>query len=111
MPYFKEKYFSDAAYQSPVQFAEWSLFQDGIQIYRSYFFLFLYILVWAGVRDHVCICDHLATDPEKDASDSGWGALIFGEKITVNMLIGAAVIFAGIYLVTGETEEKGGEKI
>ena len=38
-----------------------------------------------------------------------WGALIFGEKVTWNMIAGAAVIFAGIYLVTGEDGEKGGE--
>ena len=37
------------------------------------------------------------------------GALIFGEKVTWNMIAGAAVIFAGIYLVTGEDGEKGGE--
>lgn len=38
-----------------------------------------------------------------------WGALIFGEKVTWNMIAGAAIIFAGIYLVTGEDSEKGGE--
>ena len=40
-----------------------------------------------------------------------WGALIFGEKITWNMIAGALVIFAGIYLVTGDNSEKGGERV
>ena len=39
-----------------------------------------------------------------------WGRLIFGEKITWNMLAGAAVIFLGIYLVTSrKSENEGGE--
>lgn len=38
-----------------------------------------------------------------------WGRLIFGEKITWNMLVGACVIFLGIYFVT--TQEEPSEKV
>ena len=41
-----------------------------------------------------------------------WGKLIFDEKITWSMILGACIIFAGIYLVTsGDKEENGGERI
>ena len=33
-----------------------------------------------------------------------WGALFFQEKITWNMILGAAVIFFGIYLVVTSNE-------
>ena len=33
-----------------------------------------------------------------------WGAWIFSEKITVNMIIGAVIIGAGIYLVVSDNE-------
>ena len=42
-----------------------------------------------------------------------WGRFIFHEKITWNMLVGAAVIFWGIYLVTVQDDQKqenGGKK-
>ena len=121
----KKQYFSDAAYQSPVQFAEWSLFQDGIQIYQIIFFpfplysglgwcfviMFAYAIIWQQILKRMPLTVAYANKPVTLIWGIIWGALIFGEKITVNMLIGAAVIFAGIYLVTGETEEKGGEKI
>ena len=37
------------------------------------------------------------------------GSTDLWRKVTWNMIVGAAVIFAGIYLVTGEDGEKGGE--
>ena len=41
-----------------------------------------------------------------------WRKLIFDERITWNMLLGACIIFAGIYLVTGsDGEENGGERV
>ena len=41
-----------------------------------------------------------------------WGKLIFDEKVTWNMLLGACIIFAGIYFVTsGDREENGGKRV
>lgn len=108
-----------------MQFTERCLLQDGIQIHRQYFFPAVYLLVRAGVRDHVRIRDHLAADIEENASTVAyankpvtliwgiiWGKLIFDEKITWSMILGACIIFAGIYLVTsGDKEENGGERI
>ncbi|MCI7145018.1 MAG: transporter [Clostridiales bacterium] len=37
-----------------------------------------------------------------------WGAIIFGEHITLRMIIGAAIIFAGIIIIS--TEETGEEE-
>ena len=63
--------FSAAAHKSFVQFTERCLLQDGIQIHRQYFFPAVYLLVRAGVRDHVRIRDHLAADIEENASYCG----------------------------------------
>ena len=69
------------------------------------------MIIWQQILKRMPLTVAYANKPVTLIWGIIWGALIFGEKITVNMLIGAAVIFAGIYLVTGETEEKGGEKI
>ena len=73
--------------------------------------MFAYAIIWQQILKRMPLTVAYANKPVTLIWGIIWGALIFGEKITVNMLIGAAVIFAGIYLVTGETEEKGGEKI
>lgn len=73
--------------------------------------MFAYAIIWQQILKRMPLTVAYANKPVTLIWGIIWGALIFGEKITVNMLIGATVIFAGIYLVTGETEEKGGEKI
>ena len=73
--------------------------------------MFAYAIIWQQILKRMPLTVAYANKPVTLIWGIIWGALIFGEKITANMLIGAAVIFAGIYLVTGETEEKGGEKI
>lgn len=98
------------------------MFQTGLRLHRQYFFHPVSVLVWAGLCDHVWVCDHLAAGLKKNAphnclceqagdSDLGnyLGRLIFGEKITWNMLVGACVIFLGIYFVT--TQEEPSEKV
>lgn len=73
--------------------------------------MFAYAIIWQQILKRMPLTVAYANKPVTLIWGIIWGALVFGEKITANMLIGAAVIFAGIYLVTGETEEKGGEKI
>ena len=65
--------------------------------------MFAYAIIWQQILKRMPLTVAYANKPVTLIWGIIWGAL--------NMLIGAAVIFAGIYLVTGETEEKGGEKI
>ncbi len=83
---------------------------------------FPWYVVFRSTSDHGSLCSDLAADPEEGLPLTVayankpvsliwgmiWGTLIFGETDHRNMMTGAVVIFAGIYLVTGETEEKGG---
>ncbi|MBU5481057.1 transporter [Blautia sp. MSJ-19] len=70
--------------------------------------MFAYAIIWQQILKRMPLTVAYANRPVTLIWGIIWGALIFGEKITWNMLAGAAVIFTGIYLVTGE-EEKGGE--
>lgn len=71
--------------------------------------MFGYAIIWQQILKRMPLTVAYANRPVTLIWGIIWGALIFGEKITWNMLAGAAVIFAGIYLVTGEDGEKGGE--
>ena len=62
--------------------------------------MFGYAIIWQQILKRMPLTVAYANKPV---------TLIFGEKVTWNMIAGAAVIFAGIYLVTGEDGEKGGE--
>ena len=71
--------------------------------------MFGYAIIWQQILKRMPLTVAYANRPVTLIWGIIWGALIFGEKVTWNMIAGAAVIFAGIYLVTGEDEEKGGE--
>ena len=70
--------------------------------------MFAYAIIWQQILKRMPLTIAYANRPVTLIWGIIWGALIFGEKISWNMLAGAAVIFVGIYLVTGE--EKGGEE-
>ena len=70
--------------------------------------MFAYAIIWQQILKRMPLTVAYANRPVTLIWGIIWGALIFGEKVTWNMLAGAAVIFVGIYLVTGE--EKGGEE-
>ena len=72
--------------------------------------MFGYAVVWQQILKRMPLTVAYANRPVTLIWGIIWGALIFGEKITWNMFAGAVVIFAGIYLVTGENAEKGGER-
>lgn len=72
--------------------------------------MFVYALVWQQVLKKFPLTVAYANRPVTLIWGILWGALIFDEKITWNMLAGAAVIFVGIWLVTGEDAKKGGEE-
>ena len=70
--------------------------------------MFAYAIIWQQILKRMPLTIAYANRPVTLIWGIIWGALIFGEKISWNMLVGAAVIFDGIYLVKGE--EKGGEE-
>lgn len=72
--------------------------------------MFGYAVIWQQILKRMPLTVAYANKPVTLIWGIIWGALIFGERVTLNMIIGAAVIFAGIYLVTGENDEKGGEE-
>lgn len=73
--------------------------------------MFGYALIWQQILKRMPLTVAYANRPVTLIWGIVWGALIFGEKITWNMLLGAAVIFAGIYLVTGDRSGKDGESL
>lgn len=72
--------------------------------------MFGYAVIWQQILKRMPLTVAYANRPVTLIWGIIWGALIFGEKITWNMIAGAVVIFAGICLVTSENFEKGGEK-
>lgn len=72
--------------------------------------MFGYAVIWQQILKRMPLTVAYANRPVTLIWGIIWGALIFGEKITWNMIAGAVIIFAGIYLVTSENFQKGGEK-
>ena len=73
--------------------------------------LFGYAVIWQQILKRMPLTVAYANRPVTLIWGIVWGALIFGETITWNMILGALIIFAGIYLVTGEDAQKGGEAL
>ncbi|GAB6105259.1 EamA family transporter [Blautia glucerasea] len=72
--------------------------------------MFGYAVIWQQILKRMPLTVAYANRPVTLIWGIIWGALIFEEKITWNMIVGAVIIFAGIYLVTSENLQKGGEK-
>ena len=70
--------------------------------------MFGYAIIWQQILRYMPLTVAYANKPVTLVWGIIWGSLIFREKITVHMLVGAVVIIAGIYLVT--TDETSGEK-
>lgn len=66
--------------------------------------MFGYAIVWQQILKRMPLTIAYANKPVTLVWGLVWGSLIFGEKISWNMLAGAAVIFAGIYLVVTSDE-------
>lgn len=74
--------------------------------------MFGYAIIWQQILKRMPLTVAYANKPVTLIWGIIWGKLIFDEKITWNMLLGACIIFAGIYLVTsGDKEENGGERV
>lgn len=72
--------------------------------------MFGYAIVWQQILKRMPLTVAYANKPVTLIWGIIWGSLIFGEKITWNMLLGAVVIFGGIYLVTSQGSASGGER-
>ncbi len=74
--------------------------------------MFGYAVIWQQILKRMPLTVAYANKPVTLIWGIIWGKLIFGERITLNMILGACIIFAGIYLVTsGDKEENGGERV
>lgn len=68
------------------------------------FIMFGYALAWQQILKRMPLTVAYSNKPVSLVWGMVWGALIFRERITWNMILGAAVIFAGICLVVSENE-------
>lgn len=74
--------------------------------------MFGYAIIWQQILKRMPLTVAYANKPVTLIWGIIWGQLIFDEKITWNMLLGACIIFAGIYFVTsGDREENGGKRV
>lgn len=66
--------------------------------------LFVYAIVWQQILKRMPLTVAYANRPVTLIWGIIWGALIFKERITWNMILGAGIIFLGIYLVVSDHE-------
>ena len=66
--------------------------------------MFGYAVIWQQILKRMPLTVAYANKPVGLICGMIWGSLIFGERITWRMIAGAAVIFAGIYLVVTSDE-------
>lgn len=75
------------------------------------FILFVYAIIWQQVLKHIKLSVAVANKAATIIWGMIWSALFFGEVITVKKIIGAAIIFAGIMMLSvlspGENSGKG----
>lgn len=66
--------------------------------------LFVYAIVWQQILKRMPLTVAYANRPVTLIWGIIWGALIFKERITWNMILGAGIIFLGIYFVVSDHE-------
>ena len=74
--------------------------------------MFGYAIIWQQILKRMPLTVAYANKPVTLIWGIIWGKLIFDEKITCSLNLGACFNIEGIYLVTsGDKEENGGERI
>jgi drug/metabolite transporter (DMT)-like permease len=68
-----------------------------------------YAIAWQQVLKHLPLITTYANKAATTIWGLIWGALIFGEQITVQKIIGAIVVIIGVYLVVSGDEEVNGK--
>ncbi|MCQ2499711.1 MAG: EamA family transporter [Lachnospiraceae bacterium] len=63
------------------------------------FIMFGYAVIWQQILKRMPLTVAYANKPVGLIWGMIWGTLIFGERITWNMILGAGIIFVGIFLV------------
>ena len=66
--------------------------------------MFGYAVIWQQILKRMPLTVAYSNKPISLIWGMVWGALIFKERITWKMILGAAIIFAGIYLVVTDDE-------
>lgn len=66
--------------------------------------MFVYAVIWQQVLKRMPLTVAYANRPISLIWGLVWGAMLFSETITWNMLLGAAVIFVGIYIMVTSNE-------
>lgn len=61
--------------------------------------MFGYAVIWQQILKRMPLTVAYSNKPVTLIWGMVWGAAVFGERITWNMILGAGIIFAGIYLV------------
>lgn len=64
--------------------------------------LFIYAILWQQILKRFSVSTAFANKSIVVVWGMIFGSLIFGEQITINMIIGSLIIFVGIYLVVSE---------
>lgn len=66
--------------------------------------MFLYALAWQQILKYLPLSVAYANKAVGLVWGMVWGVLFFQEAVTFRMIVGAVIIFAGIYLVVWEDE-------
>lgn len=66
--------------------------------------MFVYAIIWQQILKRMPLTVAYANRPVTLIWGIIWGAWIFKERITWNMILGAGIIFLGIYLVVSDRE-------
>lgn len=66
--------------------------------------MFVYAVIWQQILRRMPLTVAYSNKPVTLIWGIIWGWLIFGEEISWNMVLGAAIIFAGIFLVVKSDE-------
>lgn len=64
----------------------------------------VYAMIWQQILKKLPLTVAYANKPVSLIWGIVWGKVIFGEKITLHMIVGGLIIFAGIYLVVTADE-------
>lgn len=68
------------------------------------FVLFVYAIVWQQILKHIPLTVAFCNKSVSMIWSMLWGVILFQETITVTMLIGAAIVLVGVFLVVTANE-------
>jgi len=66
--------------------------------------LLLYAILWQQILKEIPLTTAFANKSFTVIWGMVWGALLFNEDISINMIIGSLIIFVGVYLVVSDNE-------